>query len=155
MGYDDNAILLSYPLKARGNFMKQKRSFTVVELIVVIIIIGILASLAIPQYITVVERGKVAAAKAKLDIIRKTEAIYHTIDGSYTSDDDDLATEVPEVSGIFSSTSDNDPDWNYGISIVAANNTFTVTATRSNSNYKDNTVTIDEKGVIAGDHPLR
>ena len=60
-------FLLSYflakeRLKEREK-MFNKKGFTLLELIIVIIVIGILASIAMPRYMRVAERARVTEAK--------------------------------------------------------------------------------------------
>ena len=50
--------------------------FTLVELMIVVAIIGILAAIAIPNFMRMRERAKVAEAKANLGAIRVTETAY-------------------------------------------------------------------------------
>jgi len=125
-----------------------KKSFTLAELTIVIIIIAILAALAIPQFVKVQERAKVSAAMSKLDMIRKAESIYHSLYDNYTTDISKLSEEVPEVAKV------NDADWNFSISCTNCSSDFTATATRKRGRYKDKTITINETGQIGGSHPL-
>jgi prepilin-type N-terminal cleavage/methylation domain-containing protein len=71
----------------RESFIKggsrMKRGFTLLELIVVIIIIGILATLGFTQYTQVIEKGRSAEAKALLGNIRTAEIGYNTENGTY------------------------------------------------------------------------
>ena len=54
-----------------------KKAFTLIELLIVIIIIGILASMAVPQYQKMVEKSKLSQAFIKMDALRKGENIYY------------------------------------------------------------------------------
>lgn len=49
--------------------MKNKNGFTLIELLVVVLIIGILASVALPQYNLAVEKSKVAEAMSVIKSI--------------------------------------------------------------------------------------
>jgi type IV pilus assembly protein PilA len=52
--------------------------FTLVELMIVVAIIGILAAIAIPNFLRMRERAKIAEAKANLGAIRVTETAYYS-----------------------------------------------------------------------------
>ncbi len=126
-----------------------RRGFTLAELAIVIIIIAILAALAIPQFTRMQERAKASAAKAKLDMIRKAETIWHSLHDNYTTDvNKSLAVEVPEVRKV------NDSDWNF--TILTANDThFVAEAKRNRGNWAGTNITIDENGTINGTHPFK
>jgi prepilin-type N-terminal cleavage/methylation domain-containing protein len=66
------------------------RSFTLIELIVVIIIVGILAAVGMTQYSKVVEKGRQAEAKTNLGLMRQLAYEYRlekgTISGITNSD---------------------------------------------------------------------
>ena len=57
-------------------FYKNRRSFTLIELITVVIIIGVIAAFAIPSYQTAVERAYERSAVANLRSIADAEKIY-------------------------------------------------------------------------------
>lgn len=67
-----------------------RKGFTLLELIVVIIIIGILATLGITQYTKIVEKGRIAEARVILGQIRTSEVAYSQEYGNYTSTLTDL-----------------------------------------------------------------
>ena len=63
-----------------------KKGFTLIELIVVIIIVGILASIGMTQYTKVVEKGRAAEARSVLGALRTAEVaefmenqVYQTV----------------------------------------------------------------------------
>jgi len=66
-----------------GGFNMGKRGFTLLELIIVIIVLGILATLGFTQYTRVVERGRTAEAKEVLGQIRTAEQAYYLEYGDY------------------------------------------------------------------------
>jgi prepilin-type N-terminal cleavage/methylation domain-containing protein len=126
-----------------------RKGFTLLELVIVIIVIGILVAMALPQFTTMAERGRIARAEAMLDAYRKAEGIYHALNSVYATQAEfaALSAEVPELLG-------SDADWTYTISNTDANVDFTVTAARNAGQYAAKTVTINQAGTIGGDHPL-
>ncbi|MCM8795768.1 MAG: prepilin-type N-terminal cleavage/methylation domain-containing protein, partial [Candidatus Omnitrophica bacterium] len=62
------------------------RGFTLLELVVVIIIIGILATFGISQYIPARERALGKEAIANLKLIAAAERIYRMETGRYCTD---------------------------------------------------------------------
>jgi prepilin-type N-terminal cleavage/methylation domain-containing protein len=78
--------------------MKTTRGFTLLELLMVVIIIAILASIALPQYIKASERSRSAEAIQTLGAIRSSQVRYRAQNsgGNYTTIlgeiDIDLAT---------------------------------------------------------------
>lgn len=64
---------------------KEKLGFTLLELIIVIIVVGILASLAIPRYIRLTEKGRVGEAKTILSSIRSAQIRYAAQYATYTN----------------------------------------------------------------------
>jgi len=102
-----------------------KKGFTLMELLIVIIIIGILAGLGIPQYMKAVERGRTAEAKAILGQIRTAEEAYRAKNGTYTATIGDLDIEANITAGTCSTA------YYYKFDIGAADaTTFSATATR-------------------------
>ncbi len=67
-----------------------KAGFTLVELAVVIVIIGVLAAFAVPRFRASVERSKAAEAFNYLSSIQAAMERYHARQGTYASDTNDL-----------------------------------------------------------------
>ena len=60
-----------------------KKGFTLIELLVVVLIMGILASVALPQYFKSVEKGRAAEAINMLSEIASAEERYYMKTGSF------------------------------------------------------------------------
>ncbi len=100
-----------------------RRGFTLLELIVVIIILGILATLGFTQYVKMVEKGRTAEAKAILGDIRTALEAYHFEYNTYNTALSNLPVDSPTAaSGTHYFT--------YAIP-NAASNTFSAVATRT------------------------
>ncbi|OGS53369.1 MAG: hypothetical protein A3J79_02965 [Elusimicrobia bacterium RIFOXYB2_FULL_62_6] len=69
---------------------KNRTGFTLIELLVVVLIIGILASIAIPQYFKVVEKARVAEAMSVISNIKSAEERFLARGGSYAQNFTDL-----------------------------------------------------------------
>lgn len=66
-------------------FRKQRGGFTLLELIIVIIVIGILASIALPRYIRIAEKGRTSEAKSLLSTLRSAQLRYAAQFSVYTN----------------------------------------------------------------------
>ncbi len=73
----------------------KNQAFTLVEVLVVVLIIGILAAIAVPQYHKSVEISKASQVYTMLDNIAKAELAYFLLHNTHTSKLSDLNIEVP------------------------------------------------------------
>ncbi|MBI5596920.1 MAG: prepilin-type N-terminal cleavage/methylation domain-containing protein [Elusimicrobia bacterium] len=69
---------------------RARAGFTLIELLVVVLIIGILASIAIPQYFKVVERARIAEAEAFISQVKQAQERYLARQGNYIQTNADL-----------------------------------------------------------------
>ena len=69
----------------------QRRGFTMIELLMVVVIIGLLASLAIPRFSDTKDRARLAAMKADLRNLVSAQEVYMMDHQTYASDPDALA----------------------------------------------------------------
>lgn len=67
-----------------------RNGFTLIELLVVVLIIGILASIAMPQYNKAVLRARFADALQVGEALKKAHEVYYLANGHYIADTDNL-----------------------------------------------------------------
>jgi len=120
-----------------------KKGFTLLELVVVIIILGILASLGLTQYGRMIERSRGAEARAALGDVRKYAIAYRIEYGSVLTNNGagQNPTTNPELVGI-GGAGDQMPNlcrgshyFSYGVGGTDA--AFVMTATRCQGGGKN------------------
>ena len=75
------------------------KGFTLIELLVVVLIIGILASIALPQYFKAVEKSKAAEALSLFGTIVGAEQRYYMVRDSFTNQFSNLDIDFSGASG--------------------------------------------------------
>ena len=75
---------------------RARKGFTLVELAVVIIIIGILAAFAVPRFLDSVERSKAGEAFNYLAAVRSAQERYSIRQGTYADDITKLDIQMPD-----------------------------------------------------------
>jgi len=97
--------------------MKSKSAFTLIEMLITIILMGIIAAIAIPQYSRYVSKSRQQDAQGQLMAIRQAQEIYKLQYGTYTTATGGLTGWQTTVG-------------KYTFAVTAANaTTFTATAT--------------------------
>jgi type IV pilus assembly protein PilA len=118
-----------------------RRGFTLVELAVVIVIIGVLAAFGVPQFLKSVERSKAGEAFNYLAAVRSAQERYVAKEGVYTSVQTalDVSQVAPKYFNVGTITVDNSapgsPSW-----------VLTLTRKTSSSSYGGYTITFTQNG---------
>jgi type IV pilus assembly protein PilA len=73
----------------------RRQGFTLVELAVVIVIIGVLAAFGVPRFLKSVERSKAAEAFSYLGAVYSAQERYLALEGKYANRVDDLDIQFP------------------------------------------------------------
>ena len=120
---------------------KNRKGFTLVELAVVIVIIGVLAAFGVPRFLKSVERSKAAEAFSYLAAVRSAEERSQARNGTYESTitNLDISFAVPKYFTVGTvspgSTSSLEDSW-----------TLTLTRVGASSGYGAYTVVFTQDG---------
>ena len=125
------------------NLHKNKSGFTLLEIIIVIIIVGILASIALPKFFKTVEFSRGQESLVKLGTFRQAMERCYLFSRSFAPCIDFTNLDVPDPGGVGS-------HWTYAW--AAAPNSYVVTATRTSidGGTVTDTIAIDQGGSKTG-----
>ncbi len=129
-----------------------RRGLTLTEVVTVLIIVGILTTLALPMFVKTMETTRSQEVVAALRQIRAAEKIYRTQENFYyphfsvhPAAETVIATINQDLRTFLDTTTDR--NWNYSID-TGATDTFTATATRTSGINSGETIAIDQAGTI-------
>ena len=137
-----------------------KKGFTLVELMVVIVIIGVLAAVAIPKMMSATNKAKAGEGPQVLRSITNMEAVYSTEAGSYRACDETSFTGNIDISGWTAIGFEQPPRSKIFKFKVEADNGSTFTATAKldqnlgNAATSGDKFTVNEKDFRDGDDNL-
>lgn len=114
--------------------------FTLVELMVVVVIIGILTMIALPSYQDSIRRGKRGDAQAAMMEIANREQRYFFVKKSYAN------KTTLEASG-YGLPTDVAANYSYGITISSPPPSFLITFTALGEQAVDGNLTLSSSGV--------
>ncbi len=111
-----------------------KQGFTLIELLVVVLIIGILSSVALPQYTKAVEKARATEAIQLLGDLATAEQIYQMGMGSFTNDLTMLDLQLPGLCGTSTAYTKN-----FKMEVISHSPSLTARATRIDANKNNAT----------------
>jgi prepilin-type N-terminal cleavage/methylation domain-containing protein len=128
--------------------LHDRRGFTLIELMIVVVIISILATLAIPRFMAANVRAKQSEARQVLKQIYTMQQAYRQEFDSYWGNGISASNAATQAFGRINV--EIMPPARYTYTIVAAVNTFTCTATSGilDADATVDTWTIDETGLL-------
>jgi len=141
-----------------GSEQTAPRGFTLLELLIVVVIVGILATVAIPNFRKSIEKAKVKDVQAALSAVSSAERVYRLDQGGYGT----LANLTANNYIADPDAGNSNPDWSFAAAGSGA--AYTATATRTGGGYNGNTILIDQNytgspayngKIYDGTHPLR
>ena len=124
-------------------FKNCKKGFTLLELLVVVLIIGILAGVALPQYQKAIEKSKASQALTLIKSIDESILSYHLATGHYPTSFDQLDISIPESFNIDekfvpnnSTYGKSSKDWNISVERYANESAVLLYIVHRNGKYK-------------------
>lgn len=118
-----------------------KKGFTLVELMIVVIIIGILTAVGVPLYLGYVKDAKISSAQAVIGTIVNAEKVHHQKTGSFVAVSNADFVAGPTGNDLRIDVRDATQYWELTVDNVVADTSFDITAKGvAGTDYEDTTV---------------
>ena len=88
-------LLMLVANKPRQRSLLQK-GFTLVELMIVVVIVGILSAIALPNFLNQQNKAKATCAKTQVSALAKEQQVFFAENSAFAADADALGTTLPE-----------------------------------------------------------
>ena len=107
-----------------GKKKDSNEGFTLIELLVVVIIIGVLAAIALPNFLNQTAKAKQAEAKTTISQVNNAQALHRNTNNDFAADMSTLALGLPAATS------------NYTYTVVGGGDTAGIKAQAANSAMK-------------------
>lgn len=122
--------------------MPQQKGFTLIELMIVVVIVGILAAIAVPNYQDYITRSKRAEGMALLQEVAARQERFYAQNNSYLTSNNNIAQLVSNAAQVVGAgaasriRSENDY-YRVGVASVAGDGGYTLTASPNAPTFSD------------------
>lgn len=117
--------------------------FTLLELLLVVVIVGILAAMALPNFARAAERARIKDAQAVLSAIHSAERVYFLDQNSYGT----LANLIANGYLADPDAGNTNENWDFFVPApggAAPGSAYTARALRTGGGWNNNTISIDQ-----------
>lgn len=130
--------------------MMEKQAFTLIEMVVVCLIIGVLMAIGIPSYYRSAETAKCKEAMQTLNTISSGAFAFYAENNTFTG------ISVPVINTQSGVNIVNNADWTYSAAATGGGIGFTITGTRLKGPHQaagNTVISLDQNHVWAGPYP--